>query len=96
MKPPEEVRDEFVRQWVAKAELDYKTARHLLMAGDAYAAPAAFHAQQAAEKYVKALLVNLGTEFPKTHSLAALLDLLIGRMIRRQRRQEKRTERSTA
>lgn len=36
----------------------------------------AFHCQQAAEKYLKAFLVRHGVEFPKTHNIAALLDLL--------------------
>jgi HEPN domain-containing protein len=33
-----------------------------------------FHAQQCAEKYLKALLVHLGAAFPKTHDLR--LDLI--------------------
>ena len=36
----------------------------------------AFHCQQAAEKYLKALLVSLQVEFPKTHDLEELLDVL--------------------
>ena len=35
-----------------------------------------FHAQQCAEKYVKALLVWRGVDFPKTHDLGALVGLL--------------------
>jgi HEPN domain-containing protein len=35
-----------------------------------------FHAQQAAEKLVKALLANGGHEYPRTHDLGLLLDLL--------------------
>ncbi|GAB4421631.1 MAG: hypothetical protein Fur0044_19210 [Anaerolineae bacterium] len=34
-----------------------------------------FHAQQCAEKYLKAILVAKGQAFPKTHDLAALSDL---------------------
>ncbi len=34
-----------------------------------------FDAQQAAEKAVKAVLVHLGAEFPKTHDIRRLLDL---------------------
>ena len=33
---------------------------------------ACFHAQQCAEKYIKALLVARGREFPKTHDLLTL------------------------
>ncbi len=35
-----------------------------------------FHAQQAAEKSIKAVLVRYRVRFPKTHSLARLIDLL--------------------
>lgn len=35
-----------------------------------------FHAQQCAEKALKAVLVAHSVAFPKTHSLAVLLDLL--------------------
>ena len=36
----------------------------------------AFHCQQAAEKYIKALLTFWNIEFPKTHALANLLALV--------------------
>ena len=36
-----------------------------------------FHCQQAAEKYLKALLQELGLHIPKTHDLEDLLDLLL-------------------
>lgn len=35
-----------------------------------------FHAQQAAEKSLKAVLILRGIPFPKTHNLAVLLDVL--------------------
>jgi HEPN domain-containing protein len=35
-----------------------------------------FHAQQAAEKALKAVLISEGTPVPHTHSVRALLDLL--------------------
>ena len=35
-----------------------------------------FHAQQAAEKLFKAWLASLGETYPKSHDLAALLDIL--------------------
>lgn len=34
-----------------------------------------FHAQQCAEKYLKAVLVEKGQAFPKTHDLVALSNL---------------------
>ncbi len=35
-----------------------------------------FHAQQAAEKALKAVLLRRGIEFPRTHDIEALLNLL--------------------
>lgn len=41
-------------------------------------APYCFHAQQAAEKAIKAVLLRLGVEFPYTHDLKHLLGLVRG------------------
>lgn len=38
--------------------------------------PTCFHAQQAVEKYFKALLTSHQLEFPKTHDITKLLDLV--------------------
>ncbi len=38
--------------------------------------PACFHAQQAAEKYHKALLTRRQIEFPRTHSIGELVNLV--------------------
>lgn len=67
MKPPEVVKDEFTREWVRKAEIDFKTADHLCRSSAEFAGGAAFHSQQAAEKYLKAFLVWHQIEFQKTH-----------------------------
>jgi HEPN domain-containing protein len=76
MRPPEEVKKEIVRQWLAKAEQDMQASRTLLETGLPLFYPACFHAQQAAEKYLKALLTWHQIEFPKTHAIEQLLDLL--------------------
>jgi HEPN domain-containing protein len=76
MKPPEEVLRELVRQWVLKADLDYQGADQLLQSADPLRDIVAFHCQQAAEKYLKAFLVRRQVEFPKTHNLRELLDLI--------------------
>jgi HEPN domain-containing protein len=66
------------REWVEKAEGDFITARRELRARKAPNYDAAcFHAQQCAEKYLKARLQEEGTAFPRTHDLATLLDLLL-------------------
>lgn len=62
-----------VREWVLKAEGDLLTATHTLKLGRRCPTDTVcFHAQQCAEKYLKALLVLRGFDFPKTHDLEAL------------------------
>jgi HEPN domain-containing protein len=75
MRPPEVVKRELVQEWLAKAEEDFRVSEHLL-AEDGFHTAIGFHAQQAAEKYLKALLVQHQIEFPKTHNLGELLDLI--------------------
>jgi HEPN domain-containing protein len=75
MKRPDEVKLEFTREWVRKAEADFKAASLLLRGGDDYLFQTAFHAQQSAEKYIKAFLVWQQIEFPKTHDIAKLIAL---------------------
>ena len=66
-----------IRGWVEKAENDLKNATLALRAGDECPADTvAFHAQQCAEKYLKALLAHRGIDFPKTHDLGVLITLL--------------------
>jgi HEPN domain-containing protein len=61
-------------EWIAKADGDFATARRELGATDYPNYDAVcFHAQQCAEKYLKAFLQEAGITFPKTHDLAALL-----------------------
>ena len=64
-------------EWVEKAEEDYATAVYLSRKRkSAVPSIVCFHCQQCAEKYLKALLVEAGIRFPKTHDLLALLKLL--------------------
>ncbi|HEY7496470.1 MAG TPA: HEPN domain-containing protein [Candidatus Tectomicrobia bacterium] len=66
-----------VRQWVQKAENDLKNATYTLRMGeDCPTDTVCFHAQQCAEKYVKALLVLQGLDFPRTHDMSQLIALL--------------------
>lgn len=76
MKPPEEVARDLVREWLARADIDYRTALRLLNDSDPIRESIAFHCQQAAEKYLKAFLVRQSIEVPKTHSIVRLLDLV--------------------
>lgn len=76
MKRPEEVKRELVRQWLAKAEEDFGVAKHLLSEDAPFFGAIGFHAQQAGEKFLKAVLVRHQIEFHKTHDLGELLDLI--------------------
>jgi HEPN domain-containing protein len=53
-----------------------KVSDALVAAEPPFLYPACFHAQQAAEKYLKALLTWHQIEFPKTHAIEQLLDLV--------------------
>jgi HEPN domain-containing protein len=65
-------------EWIAKAEGDFTTAERELRARKAPNYDSAcFHAQQCAEKYLKACLQEANTPFPRTHDLEVLLDLLL-------------------
>lgn len=76
MRPPEEVKRELVRQWLAKADEDMGLAEHLSSEDSPFLGAIGFHAQQAAEKYLKAFLTWHQVEFPWKHDIGELLDLV--------------------
>lgn len=61
--------------WIAGAEEDYLLAVSALRRRRPLTRGACFHAQQCAEKCLKALLVAKGQAFPKTHDLLVLSSL---------------------
>ena len=62
-----------LKEWIAKAEGDFATATRELAATEQPNYDAVcFHAQQRAEKYLKALLIANGVTPPKIHDLAQL------------------------
>ena len=67
-------------EWVLKAEADFATVER---EGRARKAPnfdgMCFHAQQCAEKYLKARLAEGGMSVPRVHDLVALLELVLPR-----------------
>lgn len=68
---------QIVHQWVVKADNDLKNASHSLKLG--VTGPldtVCFHAQQCVDKYLKALLILRGIDFPRTHDIAVLVALL--------------------
>lgn len=65
-------------EWIEKAEGDWFAAQQLYRARKHPNYDAAcFHAQQCAEKYLKARLEEAGIVFSKTHNLAHLLTLML-------------------
>ena len=68
-----------VRGWIEKAENDLTNAAHTLTLEDNCPYDTVcFHAQQCAEKYLKALLALRRIPFPKIHDLAELVLLVPG------------------
>jgi len=73
MKKPLKPEADF-RAWIKKAESDFKTAEYTLTSKKSCPFDTVcFHAQQCAEKYLKALLVSRSLDFPKTHDLRLLM-----------------------
>lgn len=76
MPDPEDVRL-IAERWLAKGVADLQAARLMHEAGDRIEPwIAVFHAQQAAEKALKAMLVIEQIPFPKSHDLERIRGLL--------------------
>jgi HEPN domain-containing protein len=70
--------NEIVKEWIEKAEGDYRTALREYRARKFPNFDAAgFHAQQCIEKYLKSLLQSRRIPFHKTHDLLMLLEMCI-------------------
>ena len=67
--PPEDP-----REWLNRARSDLLLSK--TKKGGIYLEDLCFHAQQAVEKAIKALLIKKGVEFPYVHDIAELLTLL--------------------
>lgn len=65
------------RRWVKKAESDLRVARNESLILDPERDAVCFHCQQAAEKYLKAILCDLGLPIPRIHDLVRLLMSLV-------------------
>ena len=62
------------REWINRSHSDLEIARS--RKEGVYLEDLCFHARQAAEKAIKALLIKHGVEFPYVHDIAQLLTLL--------------------
>lgn len=70
------IRD-LILSWIRKAESDLETLELAFAAKKALDA-ACFHAQQAAEKYLKAYLIWSNIDFPYVHDIEKLIHLCSG------------------
>jgi len=73
--PPEGRPSDSTLRWLNHARADLALARVPLPSEGLYE-HLCFHAHQAAEKGLKAILLHFGIEFPFTHNLQTLLSLL--------------------
>jgi HEPN domain-containing protein len=67
---------DLVQSWLERARSDLLLARTALRTPGVKHEDACFHAQQCAEKALKGLLSQLAIDFPRTHAIELLLDLL--------------------
>jgi HEPN domain-containing protein len=78
MKVPNERLLHHVKQWLSIADEDLRLAEHAMTLPYKEEPPyrlIAYHAQQCAEKCLKAYLVYCGVDFPYTHNISILLEL---------------------
>lgn len=74
---------EFRLEWemlFKRAEEDRKVLMHILFVPDISLSSSCFHAQQAVEKYIKAVLSKKSIKFPFTHDLEELVKLYDGKL----------------
>lgn len=74
MRKPRRFPPDDPREWLNRACSDLAIARRRVK--DVYLEDLCFHAQQAAEKAIKAVLIQWNVEFPYVHDLARLLELV--------------------
>lgn len=68
--------------WIEKAEHDLRNAEYVMtMEEDCPFDTICYHCRQSAEQYLKAVLVYLGIDFPRTHDLIALFNLISNKIV---------------
>lgn len=65
------------KEWIDKAEQDYQVVAFLQESGLPVYDVICFHAQQSAEKFLKAWLIEHGESIPRTHDLEILAKLAL-------------------
>jgi HEPN domain-containing protein len=68
---------QYIQAWIQKAEHDLKTVEIILGSQEENKPydTVCFHCQQAAEKYLKAYLIFLDKDFPRTHNIVRLIEI---------------------
>lgn len=69
---------QIVKEWLGKADEDFRFAETNLRGGSEFHAQMCFHFQRAAEKYLKALIIAKDLEFAKVHDLVHFLRTCAG------------------
>jgi len=70
-----DMKNDLVQSWLTYAKSDLELAR-VCLPDSVLLETLCYHAQQAAEKALKALLIAYSTDPPRTHNIGTLLDLL--------------------
>lgn len=74
--PPKHFPPDDPREWLNRARSNLGRAKADIRITGIYLEDLCFDAQQAAEKAIKGVLLQLGVRFPYTHDLANLVDLI--------------------
>jgi HEPN domain-containing protein len=74
--PPTDAPKGSPADWLRRARSDLALAKCLPADEDILLEALCFHAQQAVEKAIKAVLISRSIVFPKTHNIGVLLELL--------------------
>ena len=67
---------DLVKEWMELADSDFELASKGKVSKKVRYETLCFHAQQTAEKAIKAVLVHYNKPFPRTHSIEHLLKIL--------------------
>jgi HEPN domain-containing protein len=76
--PPDRIRADETRSWLARAASDLRAASHEFTAAPPLVDDIVFHAQQAVEKVLKGFLAWHDRPFRKTHDLVELGQACVG------------------
>ena len=68
--------NEYARDWLRRAKSNLERARGGKIKEEILYEDLCFDCQQAAEKAIKAFLISIDKEFPPTHSIARLLEIV--------------------